>query len=389
MRVLFLAVLVAACLAASVARADTVTLKDGSVREGTILRQDAEGVTLEVKIGALKGAVLIPRGEIAKIERKPLAEDAVDAEAAALRKDAEGKTGGAAADAWVKLGDFYAGRTGYSNAAQEAFQQAVKAEPEHAAAHARLGHRKTAKGWEAIGDEQRAKGLVELGEVWVKPAERAWLIDRKDADADGLVIGPRKPEADKFTQAEVEKLLKMRAIEAELARRETLRVQHGESFLQRYGYYGDGNGMYIGPGHPPVYADGVGISSGDYEFFVGNVTTYPGYWSGGGHSHHHHGWHGQSGAVYNSNGNAAQQFKKNFGYSPGFVYKNFAFGTNFSSSTPFYSGGWGGYGWGSSSYYSSGFNLNLSGGSKSFKYNIGLGGFSGSSSSSGYSGFGW
>lgn len=389
MRIAAFAFLAAALGFAPGIRADTLTLKDGTVREGTILRQDAEGVTFEVKVGSMKGAVHIPKNEIAKIERKALPADTVETEAAALRDAAEKKTGAEAADAWVKLGDFYAERSGYSNPAQEAYKKALATDPENAKAHQRLGHVKTEKGWQAVDEEKRAKGLVQLDNVWVRPAERAWLIDKKDkadkqeqSDADDLRIAPRKPADDKFTKAELEKMLKMRQIEEELARREGLRVQHGESFLQRYGYYGDGNGVYIGPGQTPVVVDGVGIGSGNSEFFVGNVSSgyfpyYSGY-NGGYYSGNYGGWNGFNGAnaVYSNNGNVSRQFRRNFGYSPGFVSGNFAFGTNFHSGY----GGYGGFG---------GFGINLSGGSKNFRYNIGIGGFSGSSYSSGFSGFGW
>ncbi|MCW8130620.1 MAG: hypothetical protein KIS92_09745 [Planctomycetota bacterium] len=363
----------AALLLAGTARADTVTLRDGTVKEGVILRQDADGVTLEMRIGSLKGAVHIPQADIRKIERKPLPEDPTEAAAAKLRAEAEAKTGAEAAAAWVKLGDFYADRAGYSNLAHEAWRKAVAADPDHAEARKRLGHVKTESGWQAVDDERRARGLVKLeDDVWVKPAERAWLIDRKDKqDAeDGLRIGPKRAE-DKFTKAEVEKLLKMRQIQEELARREELRVQHGESLLQRYGYYGDGGGFFVGPGYTPVYADGVGIASGDSEFFVGTVSSYPYYnYSGGYYGGHRRGWgYGGANAGYWDSGNAGSNFRRSYGYSPGFVYKNFAFGTNFNS-------GFGGYG-GYSSYsgYSSGFGVNLSGGNKSFRYNVGIGGF--------------
>lgn len=388
MRITATAFLTAVLGIAGGVRADTVTLKDGTVREGTILQQDADGITFEVKVGSMKGAVHIPKNEIAKIERQALAADPVETEAAALREAAEKKSGAAAAGAWVKLGDFYAERSGYSNPAQEAFKKALAADPENEKAHQRLGHAKTEKGWQPVEDEKRAKGLVQLDDVWVKPAERAWLIDKKDrqdkqakqdqADDDDLRIAPRKPGDDKFTKAEAEKLVKMRQIEEELARREGLRVQQGESFLQRYGYYGDGNGMYIGPGQTPVVVDGVSIGSGNSEFFVGNVSSgyyansnaYGSGWNGG--------WNGfnGAGALYSNNGNVSRQFRRNFGFSPGFVSNNFAFGTNFSS----------GFG-GSSSF--GGFGINLSGGSRSFRYNIGIGGFSGGSFSSGFSGFGW
>ena len=346
--------------------ADTVTLKDGTVREGVIIQQDGDGVMLEVKVGALKGRVVIPKNEIQSIQREEVAADPLDLEAEKLQKVAEGKTGKEAAESWVKLGELHAGRTGYSSLAQDAFRKAVAADPEHATARKRLGHVKTAKGWQALDDEHRAHGLVPLDDFWVKPQERSALIDRRHQDeVDGLRIGPRQevPE-DKFSQADLEKLKAMRKIEAELSRRERLRVQYGESLLSRYGYYASGDGPYIGSGRTPYYTEGVGLSTGDTEFFVGRV--YSDFYGP------ERSWLGVpvSGTELVAEGNSTSSFRRNFGYSPGLVWGDFAFGTGFHSSM--YSGGHGH----SNGYHSgAGFGADLSGGSKNFRYNIRWGGW--------------
>jgi len=356
------------CQAAAL-RADTITLKDGTIREGIIIQQDGDGLTLEVRVGALKGRVVIPKDEIKTIKREALAADPLDLEAEKLQKDAEGKTGTDAADAWAKLGELYAGRTGYSSLAHDAFRKAVAADPEHAAARKRLGHVKTEKGWQALDDERRARGLVPLDDFWVKPQERSALIDRRhQEELDNLRIGPRQEaKEDKFTQADLEKLKAIREIEAELSQRERLRVQYGESLLSRYGYYANGDGPYIGSGGTPYYAEGVGLSTGDSEFFVGRV--YSDFFYPTGYRNYPYGTRfGSSGFV--AGDNAASTFRRNFGYSPGLVWGDFSFGTNFGSS--FYSGG---YGYSSGYHYGSGFGANISGGSKNFRYNVRWGGW--------------
>ena len=331
--------LFAALLGCGTALADTVTLQDGTVREGTIVQQDESGVTLEIRVGGLKGAVKIQRQEIASIQRQPLAPDAVEDEAAKLRAAAEALKGAdapKAAEAWVRLGDFYAGRTGYSSQAQAAFEKAMEIQPEDAAARQRLGHVKTAQGWQAVDVERRAKGLVPLDEVWVRPAERAWLIDRRhDEQTEELRVGPRRD--DPFTKADVDKLLKIRAAEEEYRNRERLRLAYGESLLSRYGYYGNDGLDYIGSGCTPYYASGVSLSAGNSSFFSGTVGS--GYYP--------------------------------YAFSPGFASGNFAFGTNFHSG------------------YGSGFGFSFSGGSKNFRYNVNLGGYSGRSFHGGSTGIGF
>jgi hypothetical protein len=313
-----------------------------------------------MRLGGLKATLVIPRGDIRTIEVKTLPPDPVEVEAVKLRRSTEGLKGAEAADAWVKLGDLYARHLGYSSQARAAYEKAIEADPDHARARHNLGHVKTEKGWTKPEDEQRDRGLVPLGEAWVKPDERTWLIDRRSGEAPAeMSIAPR--QADAFSKADIEKALALKNAEEEALRRERLRLAYGESLLGRYGYYADGPGpYYIGSGATPVWYDGVGYSTPDGEFFVGTVGT--GWdaresWRGGGQHGHRPGPDGGRS-----------------GYSPGFRSGNFSFGTNFN-------GGGGGYG--------SGWNMNLHGGSKNFRYNINLGGFSGGSSWSNSTGWGF
>lgn len=387
------AALLAAMLAGGAARADTVTLTDGTVREGTIVEEDATTVTLEVRLGSMKGRVVIERSRIRSIEKKDLAPDPVEAGAAPMRADARGKQGREAADAWVKLGDYYALKVGFTSEAQAAYVNAVAADPDHEAARKRLGHVKTDQGWQAVDAERRAQGLVPLDdELWVRPAERAWIIDQRRDAGEDLSIAPRKDEPDKFTQRDIEAALRQKRAEQAYRERERLRLEYGESLLSRYGYFAPGDGLYIGgSGYTPYYVDGVGIASGDDSFFVGTVSTEPYY-----HARRSYGpgygYGSGSGFVYTDGGrgSAASNFRRSFGYSPGIVAGNFAFGTNLSNFGPYYGGyGYGGYGSGYSSGSYGGYGIHLNGGSKKFKYSINIGGFSGSSSFGSSSGFGF
>ncbi len=377
--------LTAAVLLAITCQADTVILRDGTIREGRILNEDDHSITIEVKFGSLLGKVRIQRSEIASIKRKALKADPVSVEAQKLQAVAEAQIGKGAqeAEAWVKLGDYYASKEGFSSKAKDAYKRALTAEPEHAAAHGRLGHVKTKNGWQALDDERRARGLVPLDKVWVKPEERAWLIDRKhQQDTDDLRIGPRKDDA--FARKDIEQQLKIKQAEVEYQRREQLRLQNGESLLSRYGYYlPSGNGWYIGSGETPYYAEGVGLSSGDSEFFVGRIGSGKPYYR-----YRDYPLVGGQGTSHPTNYSHSRHTHRN-GFSPGVVYRNnnfsLGFGTNF--------GGYGyrgyrGYGYGNSGYgYGSGFGFNIRGGSGNFNYNLNFGGFSRRSSRSSYSGF--
>jgi hypothetical protein len=237
-------------------------------------------------------------------------------------------------------------------------------------AHQRLGHVKTDRGWQAVNDERRRRGLVPLDDIWVRPAERAWLIDRRhEKQTDDLRIGPRSD--DPFTKKDVEEKLRLKKAQEEYEERERLRLRHGESLLSRYGYYLPyGDAVYIGSGRTPYYADGVGIAYGNSDFFVGNVGS--GYYPYRRYPHYRYGRYGY-----------ARPYGYAHGFSPGVVYRgknsSFAIGTNF---------GGGGYGWGYP-YGGYGWGINISGGNKKFRYNLNWGGSGARSSYRGFSRFGF
>ncbi|MCZ7647560.1 MAG: hypothetical protein M5U26_20270 [Planctomycetota bacterium] len=435
------ALVLAAALASAGARADTVTLTDGSVREGTVIHEDQAAVTLEMRVGGMRGRVVIPRHEIASIKKEALPADPVETQAAKLRQAAEALDGAAAGRAYVALGDHYAERLGYSAQAREAYAKALQADPENADARKILGYVKTPAGWEAVDDERRARGLVPLGEGWVKPGERAWMIDRRHQEETGeLKIGPRQEPA--FSEAEIQR--RLNELKAAEAYREA-GLRGGEQVLARNGFYDFGDEFYIGSSYAPYYVDGVGIRYGNGEAFFGTVgydpysyaypyhggyaprraavpyalapasssgsnaspnvgsyagLKYAGYGYGypdGSYNRHapaYSGYYVNPSYTYGRDAAAAANFKHRFGYSPGIVYSNknssFAFGTNFGGG--YYGGHYGGYGYGGYGGYSGyggGYGLYFSGGSKNFKYSVGIGGFSGGYSSGGFSGFRW
>jgi len=192
---------------------------------------------------------------------------------------------------------------------------------------------------------------VPLDDVWVKPAERAWLIDKRHAEeTEDLRIGARKEQP--FLPADVEKELKLKRAEEELAERVRPRLDFGQSLLSRYGYYlPNDDGFYIGSGRAPYYADGVGLSYGDASVFSGTL--------GAGCFPYDDGY-SRYGGFRNYPGYAS------YGFSPGILYRsrhfNFGFGSGLSDC--------GYYG---SSY--SGFGFSFSGGSNRFRFRGRFGGF--------------
>jgi len=160
--------------------ADTISLRDGTEYEGEILRQTKDSLVFCVRWGGMNGSVTIPKSEVLDIHIKPLAPDAVVAAAQALRNEAEeasmqkpqasdsklqagaGETPGSdltiqnpksripkrvAADAWVRLGEYYQRHPGYSAQAREAYEKALLYDNDHPVAREKLGYIKDGTQW--------------------------------------------------------------------------------------------------------------------------------------------------------------------------------------------------------------------------------------------------
>lgn len=145
------ALLTLALLTGQASRADTVTLTDGTVREGKILSETRDTITFQLRMGNLRGSIVIPRSEIAALQRKELPPDPVVVVGQELTKGAEAETDPVkAAQAWLRLGEFYEQNPGFSSNARASFQKVLLFAPDQPVARAKLGYVKTDKGWQKL-----------------------------------------------------------------------------------------------------------------------------------------------------------------------------------------------------------------------------------------------
>lgn len=139
--------------------ADTVALLDGTEYEGEVLCQTKDSLIFRVRWGGMNGSVSIPKSEVADIHIKPLSPDPVALGAQALRNEAEQAAAKAmqdpksktkiteAAEAWVRLGDYYQRHLGYSTQAREAYEKALLYDYDQAVARDKLGYIKEGAQW--------------------------------------------------------------------------------------------------------------------------------------------------------------------------------------------------------------------------------------------------
>ncbi|HYG74348.1 MAG TPA: hypothetical protein VEK08_05020 [Planctomycetota bacterium] len=232
--------------ALSVAKADIITLVDGTEHEGEVIRDTPESLSVRVRKGGNTGTVVIARSEIASIEKKALPPDPILNAGLPLEKtarEAESDTA-KAAEAWARVGDYYSRHTGYGSLARAAYHKALAFNPDHAGARTQLGFIKTPDGWAEKNPPRR---------------EEPPAIPEK-AVANELTIGPRREDV--LIQKLLDEAAARRRAEEELER---FRLALQNNSFTSYGYTRDY--FYVGPYGGVYYLP-------DYGYGYYPLTTY-------------------------------------------------------------------------------------------------------------------
>lgn len=212
-------------------QADTLVLRDGTEYEGEIVRQDKDTVTFRIRLGGMKGSVVLPKSEIVLLQTEALRPDPIIAGAESMLKEAQASQNDPrkTAESWVKLGEYYHCHPGYAAQAHNAYVQALLWDCDNATARSRLGYVKTALSWERPRP---------------KPAAPAQAQAPKAANAepgDAIVIGLRRDE-DLINKLLDEQAARRRA-EQELSPRQD------PGYGGYLGFYGRDNTYFAGYGN--------------------------------------------------------------------------------------------------------------------------------------------
>jgi len=259
--------------------ADTVLLADGTEHEGKVVKETAHEVTFSIRMGGLRGSVVIPKAEILSLKFGDVPTDTVAEDGLKLRNLAEAETeAGKAAQAWLRVGEYYGRHPGYSGHARASYDKVLLFDPQHALARARLGFVKAGNGeWkkpEPVRKEEPAMAQAAAP----KPAQAAAKAD------DALLIGLRKDAAT------IKKILDEDAARV-AAERE--RLNRDRNFARNDGGGGgaDGgqyfllhDGSYYYPSGSVVYYTGGGVFGGYGGNYYGSGYG-SGYGRGCGHGY--------------------------------------------------------------------------------------------------------
>lgn len=249
--------------------ADIILLRDGTLHEGEIIRETPHSITLQKRLGGILGSVILPKAEIAAIQAKPVAPDRVVEHGALLQKEAEAAAGEPAkvAQAWVRVGEYYARHAGYSAQAREAFEKALAFDDNQPAARRHLGF------------------VIENGR-WVEaPKPKLAAAEKNAADqnappvADEIVIGLRRD--DELVKRIIDEQAARQRQDAEIERR-LAEFAHNDSFTS-YGYTRDY--FYVGPygstyfyaPYDSCYSPCIQTGFGGHHGYGGRFGGYSGY----------------------------------------------------------------------------------------------------------------
>ncbi len=147
--------------------ADAVVFRDGRKLEGKIVKETEESLTLRVKYGE----VVVPKRDIASVERGPTALEEY------RKKAAEA---GETAKARYELGQ-WCRQKGLDEEAKKEYGKALEIDSSYAPAGKALGYEKVEGRWLSPDEAKRARGLVKFEGKWVSKEDRDGILAERDS----------------------------------------------------------------------------------------------------------------------------------------------------------------------------------------------------------------
>lgn len=161
------ALLVALLVGLPVARADRFHLTSGRVIDGTIVKEDADSITIRTDQGI---TATLKRSLIKSIETARTPRQIYDAEAGAATTVREHRR-------WAK----FCAEHRFRKEERRHWQAILELDPDHALARDKLGFVRTDEGWQTRADYMKDLGLVEHEGRWMSEPERDMLVIREEA----------------------------------------------------------------------------------------------------------------------------------------------------------------------------------------------------------------
>jgi hypothetical protein len=163
--------LTAAVLILGLARlcaADVIVFRDGRRLEGKIVGETEESLTVQVKYGE----VVVPKRNVASIEKGPTSLEEYEKKSAAVEDDAK---------AHFELGQ-WCEQKGLEEEAKKEYLKALQGDPAYAPAGRALGYENVEGKWLSPDEAKKARGLVEFEGKWMPEKDRDGILAERDAE---------------------------------------------------------------------------------------------------------------------------------------------------------------------------------------------------------------
>ena len=183
--------------------ADVIHFRDGTVREGKVVRQTEQTVEVEFTTPAGSLKVVYPAGKIARIEMKKTAHEV-------LTEDYRNRL--AALDvqdsaAWAELAQWCSGHNMLQRQARDAYEMALERDPDHPGARKALGYVQFRGVWMTQTEAMGAQGYVRHNDKWITSEAYGEVLRTEIAQDAAERIETQLPK--KFTEREKELLTRI------------------------------------------------------------------------------------------------------------------------------------------------------------------------------------
>jgi len=157
--------------------ADLVYLKDGGMKEGTVLKSTKDAVVLEMFSGGTRFTITIPKDEVEKtVEKK---DSLAERRYLAYKKMKASAERANSAREYFMLAMWAKQAETFGDEMKQALEHVIALQPDHAQARRELGYVRHKGEWMLAADRDAKKGLVKYRDVWVTK-EKAEELEKEE-----------------------------------------------------------------------------------------------------------------------------------------------------------------------------------------------------------------
>jgi hypothetical protein len=178
--------------------ADEILLKDGSKREGKIVKESPKEIVLEITQGSLKAQIILKRSEIKSITRGPTANDKLTAEISRRRNKLKSND----PRGWLALAQWIETHNGFRRESLLAYEKVIALDSDNGIARRKLGYHRVGKEWLTDDEIMLSKGFIQYRGRWMTKEQRIAAVEVEKQKQEALISVRALKESGRLTQAQ-------------------------------------------------------------------------------------------------------------------------------------------------------------------------------------------